>query len=530
MSGSIFSKPRTTTLGASLAALALTAAAPLASGAITYSQDFESLDAMDAAALGDAGFLVFANIFAPDGTTFLYNYGAFAAPNGSGAFSNVAVGEGGPDQGAQQLVTFSDYNNTDQNIGNIHDTVVFQERTLTAADAGAYRFTFDAKLGDLAGASAGRAFVLTLDPNAGFSITSLVEIDLTATPTTWETYTLDFSVGAAQAGQLIQFGFGTRASNFEASGIVYDNMDVSVLSLEPYAQDFENLDAMSPTALSDDNWVVFGNVFDATGINYLYGYGTFPAPNGSGGFSNVGVGEGGPDQGNQQIVIFNDYNNADHNNGFVINSSVFQEQRIGLADVGSTYTFTFDAKLGDLVAPTTANAFLKTLDPNAGFFTTNLITQQTDTLPATWGSFSLELTISADLVGQILQFGFESTTSSFAPSGVVYDNITFGDSMIADADGDGIADDVDNCVDVVNAPQRDSDGDGYGNACDADLNNDCVANFVDLGLFRLVFFTNDADADFDGNGVVNVIDLGVMRSLFFSAPGPSGQGGICDVQ
>ena len=42
--------------------------------------------------------------------------------------------------------------------------------------------------------------------------------------------------------------------------------------------------------------------------------------------------------------------------------------------------------------------------------------------------------------------------------------------------------------------------------------------------------TTDADADFDGNGVVNVIDLGILRTLFFGTPGPSGQGGICDVQ
>ncbi len=94
--------------------------------------------------------------------------------------------------------------------------------------------------------------------------------------------------------------------------------------------------------------------------------------------------------------------------------------------------------------------------------------------------------------------------------------------MAADADGDGLNDIDDNCIGIANADQRDSDGDLFGNACDADLDNDGVVNFVDLGILRTRFFTADADADFDGDGAVNFIDLGIMRQLFFEAPGPSG--------
>jgi hypothetical protein len=38
-----------------------------------------------------------------------------------------------------------------------------------------------------------------------------------------------------------------------------------------------------------------------------------------------------------------------------------------------------------------------------------------------------------------------------------------------------------------NNSQRDTDGDGYGNWCDADLNNDLKVNFADLALFRCQF-------------------------------------------
>lgn len=94
--------------------------------------------------------------------------------------------------------------------------------------------------------------------------------------------------------------------------------------------------------------------------------------------------------------------------------------------------------------------------------------------------------------------------------------------VIHDADGDGIADEVDDCILVANPDQRDTDGDGYGNVCDADLNDDGIVNFQDLALFRQRFGSADADADFDGNGIVNFADLERLRLLFLESPGPSG--------
>lgn len=97
-------------------------------------------------------------------------------------------------------------------------------------------------------------------------------------------------------------------------------------------------------------------------------------------------------------------------------------------------------------------------------------------------------------------------------------------TVVPDSDGDGVLDDTDNCLAIYNAAQQDTDGDGHGNACDADLNNDCNTNAIDLGLFKAVFFTNDSDADMNSDGVVNAVDLGALKSMFFSAPGPSAAG------
>ncbi|MEL7449977.1 MAG: hypothetical protein AAFN78_12260 [Pseudomonadota bacterium] len=90
----------------------------------------------------------------------------------------------------------------------------------------------------------------------------------------------------------------------------------------------------------------------------------------------------------------------------------------------------------------------------------------------------------------------------------------------ADSDLDGVNNDLDNCTDRPNPDQIDSNGDGFGNACDADLDNDCQISFSDLGILKSVFFTDDADADLTGDGQVNFADLGVMKGDFFGAPGP----------
>lgn len=95
-------------------------------------------------------------------------------------------------------------------------------------------------------------------------------------------------------------------------------------------------------------------------------------------------------------------------------------------------------------------------------------------------------------------------------------------SAVLDADGDGIEDPDDNCLLVANAGQIDTDGDDYGNACDADFDNNCIVNSLDLGAFKSAFFSSAALYDLSGDGQVNSVDLGVLKVLFFHPPGPSG--------
>ena len=97
-----------------------------------------------------------------------------------------------------------------------------------------------------------------------------------------------------------------------------------------------------------------------------------------------------------------------------------------------------------------------------------------------------------------------------------------------DSDQDGVSDQADNCLLTSNPDQTDADGDGFGNLCDADFNNDCMVNFTDLSIFGAAFLTNDDTTDLNGDGVVNFLDMETLQSFFLTTPGPSDVATLCN--
>lgn len=93
---------------------------------------------------------------------------------------------------------------------------------------------------------------------------------------------------------------------------------------------------------------------------------------------------------------------------------------------------------------------------------------------------------------------------------------------LSDVDQDNFPDAADNCTDTPNSQQRDTDGDGYGNICDPDLNNDGLVTVTDFLILRGVLNTPDPDCDFNGDGLCTVTDFLILRSFLNKPPGPSG--------
>jgi len=106
---------------------------------------------------------------------------------------------------------------------------------------------------------------------------------------------------------------------------------------------------------------------------------------------------------------------------------------------------------------------------------------------------------------------------------------------VVDSDTDLVPDAFDNCVARANGPaegsnQVDGDQDGYGNACDADYDNDVNAevNTLDFAIFLTAFTGGPTTVtDHDGDGSTTTIDFATFLGAFQTvAPtpqiGPSG--------
>jgi hypothetical protein len=103
-----------------------------------------------------------------------------------------------------------------------------------------------------------------------------------------------------------------------------------------------------------------------------------------------------------------------------------------------------------------------------------------------------------------------------------------GAAAAADGDGDGVADGEDNCLDAVNPDQRDGNLDGYGDACDADVDDDGLVGVTDFLAVSAALGATRGDPryeprlDVNGDAVIGLPDFLAVSRAFGAAPGPSG--------
>ena len=70
--------------------------------------------------------------------------------------------------------------------------------------------------------------------------------------------------------------------------------------------------------------------------------------------------------------------------------------------------------------------------------------------------------------------------------------------------------------------QFDADSDGYGNACDGDLDGSGRVTTADHTILRNALNTTNAAADLNHDGSVTAADLAMLESMLNHPPGPSG--------
>ena len=99
-----------------------------------------------------------------------------------------------------------------------------------------------------------------------------------------------------------------------------------------------------------------------------------------------------------------------------------------------------------------------------------------------------------------------------------------GSSLLIDSDGDGVRDTFDNCPNDSNPGQADFDGDGQGDACDQDDDNDSVLDNVDDFPFDPTEWS-DSDNDGIGDNGDNCPAIANADQANFDG---DGQGDVCD--
>lgn len=398
--------PRTFMSRAMAAAILLGGA--LISNSLQAAVDFES-DFESATAMTEDGWIAAINVFSADCSTYQYTYD-FAAPDNGPQVSALVAGAT-----SQVVNIYSNYDDGAHATGCLETNVFQQINPITEADVGEYEFSYDVELppAEFTGDKV-NGFVKVFAP--GFSSVLLSE----AEPSTAGSKTITVTITPDMVGGILQFGFNNLAANYEPSGMYYDNASFSeVTETEPPTPpaepmiDFQS-DFESATAMTEDGWIAVINYFTPDCSAYVSTAYDFPAPDNGPQVSALTDGD------NSQVVnIYSNYDDGAHAT-HCLETNVFQEIfPITEAHVGD-YVFSYDVELppaeftGDKV-----NGFVKVLTSDYSAVLLNL------SKPSMAGNQSFAVSITEDMVGGRLQFGFNNYAHDYEPSGMYYDNVAF---------------------------------------------------------------------------------------------------------
>lgn len=183
-----------------------------------------------------------------------------------------------------------------------------------------------------------------------------------------------------------------------------------------YSQDFES-------GSLDAGWIYGVNTFTSGG-GYIGGWfiGASPVS------AVVESGQSGPSQGTYVLKTYGDYGYApNYANNQIVETIVYREHVISAAEAAlGTASLAFDYKAwplaeGGIDGVSTANVFLKVIDPSAGYATVALAEQSVTASDVNWNGGALSFDISG-YEGALLQWGTSMTSQNYSPTAIATDN------------------------------------------------------------------------------------------------------------
>ena len=111
----------------------------------------------------------------------------------------------------------------------------------------------------------------------------------------------------------------------------------------------------------------------------------------------------------------------------ILAAVAFAANALGAQSFGQDALVNIASNDGGISEPTTAFAYIQVVNPDDNFSTTSEVQLDMTNVSGTWTRYSFELSVDASVpTDQLLQFGFANTTTGYASSGILYDNIAFG--------------------------------------------------------------------------------------------------------
>lgn len=243
-------------------------------------------------------------------------------------------------------------------------------------------------------------------------------------------------------------------------------------------------------------------------------FGIFGADPGFNGFAYGGVAQAAD---NTDLILAGTYYNDQFwllrfsETGVLLNEAVYSESRVD--QLGSVQPTADGGAVASRVSQSFGagdyDAFLMKFDADLAFTGTNC------NLPTDPGSAVEDMRFDGrDVTEACLESDITALWNTAASAKAEYDPgfALIHCAAVVDDDGDGVLNHLDNCPATSNAGQVDTDGDGYGNACDSDLDNNGRVNQTDLTQFRGYFGSAGGEADFNADSRVNQTDLTIFRA------------------